>query len=435
MSLSLRREFITMIRGVFVFLHRWVGLLTTVFLVIVSLTGSLLAFNNELEHVFAPQLYAKPHPGAAPLDLATLAERADGLVPHAHVFNVILTEPDQAQVVFRVDKDPDTGKSYELGFTQFYVDPFTGAELGHRTRADLSEGWINFMPFIYKLHDALMLKATGATILGIVAVAWTIDCFVGFYLTLPVSLPGFWRRWRPAWLIKRKGGFYRVNFDLHRASGLWLWPALFIFAWSSVMFNMRSVYSWVMPKVSDYPSIEEMDRQRQETMASMTRPPKPNPPALDWRAAQAVAEKLMAEQAAKQGFTFKDPHGLSYDERAGRYRYLVRSSRDIFESSPKGGSTMLTFDGDTGALVGLSTPTGERSGLTITSWLRALHMARVFGLPYRIFVCALGLAITLLSATGVYIWWKKRNARVAQKLRQRESVLRPKRSEASAQVS
>ena len=39
-------------------------------------------------------------------------------------------------------------------------------------------------------------------------------------------------------------------------------------------------------------------------------------------------------------------------------------------------------------------------------------MADVFGLAYRIFVCVLGLVITMLSVTGVYIWWKKRKARL-----------------------
>ncbi|MGH6852653.1 MAG: PepSY domain-containing protein, partial [Methylocella sp.] len=39
------------------------------------------------------------------------------------------------------------------------------------------------------------------------------------------------------------------------------------------------------------------------------------------------------------------------------------------------------------------------------------HMARVFGRPYQIFVCVLGLATTMLPVTGVYIWWKKRSAR------------------------
>ena len=66
---------------------------------------------------------------------------------------------------------------------------------------------------------------------------------------------------------------------------------------------------------------------------------------------------------------------------------------------------------DTGALISLDLPVGEHSGNTVTAWLRALHMADVFGLPYRIFVCVLGLVITMLSVTGVYIWSKKREAR------------------------
>jgi uncharacterized iron-regulated membrane protein len=32
-------------------------------------------------------------------------------------------------------------------------------------------------------------------------------------------------------------------------------------------------------------------------------------------------------------------------------------------------------------------------------------------MPYQIFVCVLGLVITLLSVTGVYISWKKSRAR------------------------
>ena len=58
-------------------------------------------------------------------------------------------------------------------------------------------------------------------------------------------------------------------------------------------------------------------------------------------------------------------------------------------------------------------PTGQRAGNTLTSWLKELHTANLFGLPYKIFVCGLGLAICLLSATGVYIWWRKRLARGA----------------------
>jgi uncharacterized iron-regulated membrane protein len=89
----------------------------------------------------------------------------------------------------------------------------------------------------------------------------------------------------------------------------------------------------------------------------------------------------------------------------------VRGSRDLFERAPKGGSTRLTFDGDTGELRNLTQPTGERTGNTIESWLYALHMARVFGVAYQILVCVVGLLVAMLPVTGIYIWWRKRRVR------------------------
>ncbi|HMK88593.1 MAG TPA: PepSY-associated TM helix domain-containing protein, partial [Methylocystis sp.] len=50
------------------------------------------------------------------------------------------------------------------------------------------------------------------------------------------------------------------------------------------------------------------------------------------------------------------------------------------------------------------------------------HVAAVFGLPMQILVCVMGLVITALCVTGVYIWWKKRKARIFRRtLRKREA--------------
>jgi uncharacterized iron-regulated membrane protein len=396
------------IRAYFVWQHRWVGLCLTGFLIIVGLTGSLLAFNIELERIFAPQLFARPRPGVAPLDLATLAERAQTLVPEARVDAVLMTEDDQASVYFTARPDPATGQPRDLGFTEFFIDPWTGEELGRRVWADLSQGRINLMPFIYELHYALALGEAGQWIFGILALIWTVDCFVGFYLTLPVSLSQFWRRWRSAWLIKRGASAFRLNFDLHRATALWLWPMLFIIAWSAVMMNIRPVYEPVMQALFDYRSI----------MDPFTPAEHPNnAPRLDWHAALRTGERLMAEQARLHDFTVGKPLTLMYLPDDGAYLYEVRGSRDLFERSPKGGGTAVMFDGNTGAFRDLSQPTGEHTGNTIESWLYALHMARVFGLPYRLFVCLLGLLVPMLSLTGVYIWWKKRLARISRRTR------------------
>jgi uncharacterized iron-regulated membrane protein len=81
--------------------------------------------------------------------------------------------------------------------------------------------------------------------------------------------------------------------------------------------------------------------------------------------------------------------------------------------------TTLTFNADTGALRSLNLPTGEHTGNTVFTWLVGLHQAWVFGLPYRIFLCVLGIVIAMLSCTGVYIWGKKRSWRKLSESRSR----------------
>jgi len=135
---------------------------------------------------------------------------------------------------------------------------------------------------------------------------------------------------------------------------------------------------------------------------------KPQPePALSWQEAHAVAQRLTAEQAKLNGVKVLREDGLSYQADTGVFMYMVRSDRDLMD---EGAATTLLFDGN-GKLISFSVPTGQNAGSTINSWIFALHMAQIWGMPFRIFVTIMGLVITMLSVTGVYIWLKKRKAR------------------------
>jgi uncharacterized iron-regulated membrane protein len=173
-----------------------------------------------------------------------------------------------------------------------------------------------------------------------------------------------------------------------------------VFAWSSVSMNLHdTVYTWVTRAALDY-------RPPWTELATLARPiPVPR---LDFRAALANGEQLMTEEALQHGFVVEQPIGLHYQPGRGVYGYTVRSSLDIKD---KGAGTVVYLDGDSGAPRLTSLPTGHIPGNTVTSWLAALHTADVLGLPYRAFICALGLLIAMLSATGSYIWWRKRRAR------------------------
>jgi uncharacterized iron-regulated membrane protein len=283
-------NFTSRLRPIFTRLHRWAGLTTAGFLLIAGLTGSLLAFEHELEALLNPHLFLVTRTAGAPppaaLDPFELRERAQRLVPQADVNEIVFRpQPGQSAMFWLTPRtDPDTGKPFELAADQLFVDPATGAELGRRQwGALISSGRIhpeNLVPFLWRVHSSLVLPDPwGIWLFGAIAIVWTLDCFIGFYLTLPrlqrAQRP-FLMRWKPAWLIKWHSGAYRINLDLHRSLGLWLWAMLLIYAWSSVMLNLRQeVYTPVMSLAFEFSKADDPARAKTapETCARLVRRP------------------------------------------------------------------------------------------------------------------------------------------------------------------
>jgi uncharacterized iron-regulated membrane protein len=75
-----------------VLIHRYAGLTMTVFLVIVGLPGSLLAFYHELDRWLAPELLTVPVRDAPMLVPFTLRDRAEALEPRARIDQVRLAQ-------------------------------------------------------------------------------------------------------------------------------------------------------------------------------------------------------------------------------------------------------------------------------------------------------------------------------------------------------
>jgi uncharacterized iron-regulated membrane protein len=206
--------------------------------------------------------------------------------------------------------------------------------------------------------------------------------------------------------VKWRAGAYRVNFDLHRASGLWLWALLLVFAWSGVGLNLPQVYKATMQAFLEF-------RDPYVELPNLKTPQ--HQPAIGWTEAYRIARQHMAQHSDIHGFKVVFEDSLSYDAGRGLYRYRVNSDRDVYD---RRGSTILFLDANSGEIRYLSLPTGQASGNTVTVWLYALHFGWVFGLPYRILVCVAGVVVAILSLTGVVIWMCKRRAKAFQRGRQ-----------------
>lgn len=404
-------------RSPLILAHRYVGLAIAAFLVVAGLSGALLAFYAELDASLRPELL-RVTPRGGLLDPLSLHAHAVAQAPAGARFDDLPLRIEHGKAVefaFEV-ADPVPGETAAAAHDRLYLDPYTGELLGTRKWGDPTQGLRDLMPFIYRLHYSLALPgAIGVWLMGIIALLWTLDCFNGFYLTLPgragrggegaAARKGWWARWRPAWQLRLRAGGYKLKFDLHRAGGLWLWAMLFIHAWSSVAFNLgNEVYTPVMRRVMDF------SNPWAELPAVDTAPPP-----MDWHEALAVGRRVAREEGQRHGFTPIAEEMLLLDRRRAVFQYRVKSDRDFTER----GATRIFFDVADGRVKALLLPRGQASGNTVTHWLLALHMGTVFGLPYRIFVFLIGLAVATLSVTGLVIWFRKRRARREQRLQQR----------------
>lgn len=401
------------VRRFLTWLHRYVGLTLALFLIVVGLTGSLLAYYEPLDALLAPELTARPA-GAAALEAVELAERVEAAHPELQISLLPLSFPADRALLLSVG--PRTADK-ALSFDEIFVHPATAEIIGQRTWGEISEGMINLMPFIFKLHYSLALGETGGVVLGWIALFWTVDCFVGFYLTLPQRKQrkagrapqvekqlskGWWSRWRPAWLIKTSGSPYRINFDVHRAGGLWFWPLLFVLAWSSVGMNLHQVFSPVMRAAfvmsPDLPSEEAQ-----------------GPSEITWRQALELGRQAMTIEAERHGLTVREEVALRYVSWDNAFRYTVRSDKDFVEAGD--GETIVSLDPKSGAVKRFEHGSQGTTGDIVQRWLYHFHEGRVFGAAYDLLLAITGVLICALAATGIVIWWKKRSARLAVRRR------------------
>lgn len=411
-------------RQALVILHRWAGLLIAGFLFVSGLTGAVISWDHELDEWLNPQLTDARAKGQAlpPLELARQLEARH---PQVQVAFVPLAAEPGHSLAFGVDGriDPATGKPARPGFNQVFVDPVSGEELGRR---EWGAVWPvskeNVVSFLYVLHYSLHMPAMwgidrwGVWLMGVIALVWTVDCFTGFYLTLPARRrakkqaqgataarprgKGWWQRWKPSWRVRWQGGPYKLNFDLHRAGSLWTWGLLFVVAFTAFSLNLyREVFFPAMSLVSQVtPSPFDV-----RTPADEAHPVVP-------RLGFAQVLDSAGLEAKKRGW--EEPAGSVFYSRAFGVYGVDFFHPENGHGAGGVGHRRLYLDGLDGRLLGEREPWKGTAADIFVQAQFPLHSGRILGIPGRILISAMGLVVAMLSVTGVYIWFKKRRSRV-----------------------
>jgi uncharacterized iron-regulated membrane protein len=428
-----------MMRAILVVLHRWVGLFIAAFLLVAALTGTVISWDHELDEWLNPHLFETGSVGGktlAPVDLAAIVEAAD---PRRRVIYFPTQFKPGVAAAFGVTGriDPITKRQYEIGHSQVFLDPATGRILGQRDWGKAALDREHLLPFLYKLHYSLHVPSFadidrwGIWFMGVVGLVWLFDCFVGFYLTLPGSRrrlrasPGapegaahvdaeatdvaasaatgrsWWQRWKPAWQIKWRASSYRVNLDLHRAFGLWLWGLLLILAFTSLSMNLQ--FEVVRPALN-------LVSKLTPNPFELRTPRSPHAP-VEPKADFAVVLDRASREAAARGWS--EPVGFAfYSPEFGIY---------VVGFHPLGGDPhdfgglvvkRVYLDSADGRILGDEIPLKGTAADVFMQLQFPLHSGRIAGIPGRIVISLMGVVVALLSITGIVIFLKKRAVRI-----------------------
>lgn len=352
-------------------IHLVAGLTVGLLLVSAGLTGSVLVFREELDVLLHPELLrVEPGPERVPLDRVVAAARA--------------AYPDERPSYIQLPRSPRA--THEVVMTgedplQVYVDPYRGTVLGARRESETLPN------LLFRWHTSLLAGETGEKVMGTAALLLLVLVASGVVVWWPGMRSGV-RRFCEACMVKRCANWRRINFDLHRAVGIWSALFLTVTAVTGASLVFHDAFMAGLDRVTGSP-------------------PRPTPPVLT---PVAGAEPLPLDDLVRQAgaavggvatyLTLPAKEGAPLTVRKKVPAELHPNGRNFIYLHPQTGEVLEVEDA-------LRAPAGTRA----YNVLYPVHIGRWGGLWSKIAYTLLGLSPLTLFASGCIMWWNRSGRR------------------------
>lgn len=337
-------------------LHLYTALVAGLFIVILGVTGSIMTFETELDHVFNRSLF-KVQPGPKPLSVV-------------EVLNVLKTAyPHQKIGTLAMPSSPD-GSYYASvgGGTTAFVNGYTGQIIGTRSGKTL-------LSQIHQLHLRLLIPGeTGSNIEAVASffLLWLVGS--GLYLWWPLKRTK----------VKFGASMRRMAFDLHSAVGFYTCLFVFILALTGIVVHFDNSLE---ARLNTAAHVTPPLRTALSTVLPNVKPISPD---------QAVAIAQAALPGTKPSLLML-PAG-----RTGSYRVNSPFPEDL-----TGNRSWVLIDQYSGNVLFVESSRTAVFGTKAIIQNRAIHTGQIFGYPSKILMSLSSLMLVVMVITGYYMWWKK----------------------------
>jgi uncharacterized iron-regulated membrane protein len=349
--------------------HLWVGIILTLYLIVIGVTGSILVFRPELEQLCGLKPWQGIHASGPPADIATVVENLRAAYPRSHLVSVEAPTENDATFVAVLE-----GR----GRMKVACGPKDGRVLG-----EFPSGH-NWLDVVQELHESLLLprRDRGRMLNGVGAAFLLLLNATG----MVIWWPGI-RNWKRALKVDFQRNWRRINFDLHVSVGFWTILMASFWAVSGIYFGWpRGVFLFVN-------SFSAVITARPPAI-SVT--PESSVPELDIRSMVARAHTV-DPGTTLGGIEFpygrRAPLGILMRRRnSPGYEYA-----DTVYFNPYNGEYIFTWR------YGVNQSLGDWIIWSQVPW----HFGTYWGLGVKVVWAAAGLAIPLLATTGLLMYWNR----------------------------
>lgn len=362
------------LRKVILTIHLYLGLVAGIFLVILGLTGSVMAFEGDLSHWLHPDLwYVTPRARLLPeLDMVSVAQNR--FAP-ARVLAVQFSPArNLAQVIQMTDG------------TTAYINPYDGTVLGDTVGVSNLE---RALGYVHQLHLRLVPIPQSAPELA--AAGKTIVSVAGLFLCLlvPTGLTLWWRNKRASFnwrAFNWKTSWFKVFYDAHQTIGIYAALFLFIASITGILIGFDA---------------------GEKLIYSVTRSSRPAPPksfaSIPIPGATPITPDHVIE-IARRAMPGATPAMMVMPQRpAGSFTVLMR----VPEETSASVHSSVVVDQFSGKVLNVRNFLADSTGYRVIRFNRSVHTGDVFGLPSHILVSLSSLLLVAMVITGLVIWWKK----------------------------
>ncbi len=204
-------------------IHLWSGIVCGLYILMMSVTGSVLVYSNELYNAATPEPIVSKGSGPRLTD-DQLAEAARSLYSGYRVVKIgRAQDPDQAVDIWLRRSDE---------IRQRLFDPRTGRDLGDSVPTGI---WL--VSKLIDLHDNLLRGPAGRRVNGIGALALLVLAGTGLVIWWPGS-----KTWRRSLTLHRGVGWKRWTWHLHSMIGFWSLGFMLIFGVSGAYLSAPQLF-------------------------------------------------------------------------------------------------------------------------------------------------------------------------------------------------